>query len=128
MIRYNGFWVTPYHPVFSKEDKWAFPIEDINETIKFKMMDSSWNLVTESGDFYILGYNSEQATKVIALGHGIVGDMVASHPYLGSDKAKEDVQSAFNVCTKQCHIRGFKRDPETGLLCGIYYEHFQPLV
>ena len=128
MIKYNGFWITPYHPVFNKGDEWAFPIEETKEPIKFKMVESSWNLITTSGSFYVLGFGMDQATKVIALGHGIVDDMVASHPYLGSDQVKEDVAQCLNYLTGQCEIRGFKRDPETGLLCGIYKNHKSPLI
>lgn len=127
MIKYNGFWITPYHPVFSKTDTWAFPIEDIKDSVKFKVTESSWNLVTSTGAFYVLGSNMEQATKVISLGHGIVGDMVASHPYLGSEQVKEDIEKCINCDTGQCEIRGFKRDFNTGLLCGIYTNHKIPL-
>lgn len=127
MFKYNGFWITPYHPVTDKNNEWKFPIDEVRSP-KFAMKASSWNLVIQSGHFYVLGHDMEQATKVIALGHGIKDDIVASHPYLGSDKVKEDVQKGYNPITKQCHIRGFKRDPNTGLLCGTFLEHDKPLV
>lgn len=121
MMKYAGIKITPYHPVLSTTNaKWQFPIDGLSQKVKFEMSASSWNLVTTSGCFYATELDVETITKVIALGHGIVDDDVAHHQYLGGEQVKVDVLRGYDETTGVCYIRGFKRDADTGLLCGVY--------
>lgn len=131
MLSFPGkFRITPYHPIQddSSGDKWVFPIN--LKRREFVMQHTSWNLVVSNGFFFARGSNTKQydedavkrltTYKVIGLGHGIVDDPVATHPYLGSEQVKNDIAECYDEKKRLCVIRGFKRDNDTGLLFGVY--------
>ncbi len=84
----NGLKSTPYHPVVNPSNgKWTFPrdIYPISENVECEAV-YSYVLDTPLVSMIING------TTCIALGHGITGDPVASHPYLGTMAIVDDLE------------------------------------
>lgn len=108
--------ITEWHPIDTGEG-WEFPrnILDYPGAVSTEYFFDTWNLVTTSGKF-----KTTMNRWVIALGHGIKNDHVASHPYLGSKNVVSDLDDYYNHSTGRCEISGFMRNQVTGLLCGIY--------
>jgi hypothetical protein len=80
----NGLMVTPYHPIkLSKADPWVFPIDVCRSPPVSVSCKAIYSLVLDAEfsnyqSFSVCGY------QVVALGHEIEGDAVASHSYLGA--------------------------------------------
>ena len=110
----GGLCATPYHPV-KVSGKWRFP-KDLGET-KETACDAVYSFVVEGGA-------SIQINGVpgIALAHGIVGDDVASHPFLGTSKIVERLQeihggrawqAGYVVFKHGCMTREIENDTNT---------------
>lgn len=112
----KGLHITEWHPIDNGEG-WEFPRASLDwpGSVSTHYYFNTWNLVTTAGKF-----KTTNQRWVIALGHGVSGDPVASHPYLGSMAVVDDVKRHFNESTGYCEINGYKRDPDTGLINGVY--------
>jgi hypothetical protein len=78
----NGLLVTPYHPIKSSAGTWAFPIDICPSPPLLVPCTAIYSVVLNSdyANYQSLSINGHE---VIALGHDIQNDPVASHPYLG---------------------------------------------
>jgi Mg-chelatase subunit ChlD len=87
--------ITPYHPVFSnKQSKWEFPINCDRVTVQTVQTKHVYNFVLQhccDASNYASHYIAN-GVKVIALGHNIRDDKVASHDYFGTSKIIKDLQ------------------------------------
>lgn len=88
LVRLDGLvTVTPWHPIrpLGGQISWTFP-HKLN-TPQSVPCDRVFSLVLEEGgrSFRIGNY------EAVALGHGIVGDPIASHEYLGTDLVVKDL-------------------------------------
>jgi Mg-chelatase subunit ChlD len=82
----SGLRSTEYHPVFIG-NKWAFPCQ-IRGADKDVVCPAVYTFVLDKE--HTMCINN---VKVICLGHGILNDDVASHPYLGTQKIIADLKS-----------------------------------
>jgi hypothetical protein len=109
--------VTPFHPVRSvgADTAWKFPHE--LAAPQWLPCRSVFSLVLEDGasSFQIGEY------EAVSLGHGIRGDPVAEHAYLGTDRVLEDLAEMEGWAAG--HIRlptdPVIRNPETSLIVGL---------
>jgi hypothetical protein len=109
----NNLLITGYHPIFcNDQQKWIFPIDDkrnFDETICFSKY--VYSLAIEDNESFLVN-----DTLVLCLNHQIENDEVASHPYFGSRKVLEDIESL--SANKKCIIlpEQIQRDKLTGLI------------
>ena len=80
----GGLCATPWHPIFY-EGKWQFP-RDITTSAE-TACDAVYSFVIEGGTGILIN-----GVEGIALGHNIVDDPIASHPYFGTDNIVEDLK------------------------------------
>lgn len=80
----GGLCATPYHPIFY-EGKWQFP-RDITTPAE-TACDAVYSFVIKGGTGILVN-----GIEGIALGHNIVDDPIASHPYFGTDNIVEDLK------------------------------------
>jgi hypothetical protein len=110
----RGLIITDYHPI-KKDGKWIFPIDDNDFVIK--------NYSTNPDEFNLYSFAIEDSeslfvndTEIIALGHNITDDKVASHPYFGTNKVLEDIMSLNSEGHCIIHHNQIHRDPSTSLI------------
>lgn len=112
----SWFYATPWHPIKrTSTSDWTFPHDIVADDAQPRFFSRTWNLVTSKGSF-----STPTGERVITLGHGIEDDPVASHPYLGSKRVVDDVGACYDEETRTCRISRYKRDFDTGLICGVY--------
>jgi hypothetical protein len=113
----HGLIITHYHPV-KKDNKWIFPINDSDY--------DQWIICDSNEYIYLYSFaleNSESMyvndTEIICLGHGIVNDEVASHPYFGTNKVLEDIIKLDGSGHCVINEHQIHRDPTSNLICKI---------
>ena len=83
--------ITSYHPIYDEDKKeWVFPVNKNNSSIELIREKYVYNVVLE--DYHIMEVNT---VKCITLGHSYNFD-VLSHPYFGSKKVIDDLNSNSN--------------------------------
>jgi len=109
----DGLQITNYHPIFI-ENKWQFPV-DVKESTKV-FVDKYYNFVLENG--HTMRVNG---VDCITLGHGIKGDKVLEHEYLGTSAVLEDLGrlEGWSRGLVSISIGMVKRDPVSNLIVGI---------
>ncbi len=113
----SGVTITKYHPVMlPNNDKWVFP-HDVFDGNEVDVKDV-YNIVVAGKEQYVVTANG---VKCIALGHGIVDDAVAAHPYLGTQRVVDDLKAmpGFQDGLVVYNQPTFKHDEKTGLISGI---------
>jgi hypothetical protein len=128
--------ITPWHPMYdSQQHKYVFP-ENIKNGKKIDYnalnvkSNDVYNFVVENRKDIMLGHklnSSKQSLELptikamVSLGHGIVDDEVAKHPYLGTEKVIQDLHGLRNEQgTNRVLVCKEDRDPETNLICKYY--------
>lgn len=114
-------WVTPWHPIrTSGSDVWQFPV-DVAPTFavsgcKFVY---SFVLLHRSSGIRI------GSVEGITLAHGIQGDPVASHPFLGTEKLIEDLSrfDGWDQGLVQLGPNPLVRDSSTSLIVGFKHNN-----
>jgi len=120
----SGTCSTPYHPV-NVDGKWSFP-KDLAPTVEIDCP-AVYSFVVEGGTGVLIN-----GVEGIALGHGIEGDAVASHPYFGTSKIVDDLKkfstwdSGLVVFDYGCMKRLEHNNTDT-LIVGFHDERFLPL-
>jgi hypothetical protein len=130
MVKFaSGLIITPWHPVQINK-KWYFPSnlvptldrepdihlskEDTPEFVEYD--EEVYNIALEDGDYAYI-----QGMIVITLGHMIIDDPVASHPYFGSYAVIQDLKklplnaSGHRIVNPDC----IKRNTETQIIVGM---------
>lgn len=118
----GGLRLTAYHPVCFN-GKWMFP-RDLAPTMKDCACREVFTFVMSPS---ICSRNPVQdvvvnGVSVAVLGHGIQGDQVASHEYLGTRRVLEDLQKHPGFSTGRVTLQADAwsiRDPATGRICGL---------
>jgi len=116
----GGLKITPWHPV-NINYKWTFPEDLVASGYAKEMMYNNdvYNLVldnpTVNTSFLSGGYSC------IGLGHGITGDLVASHEYLGTNRIIDDLNKLKTNSDGKLYLKSsnFIRDEVTGLITTI---------
>ena len=122
----GGLEVTPTHPirVEPQEGDWVFPrtLGIARETPNVPYIYS----------FVLEGRGEEgrgagmviQGMECIGLGHGVMGDEVASHPYFGTERVVEDLERLRGWRKGMVTLEegAFVRSAETGMLDGLMPE------
>ena len=122
----GGLEVTPTHPirVDPQEGEWVFPrtLGTARETPNVPYIYS----------FVLEGRGEEgrgagmviQGMECIGLGHGIMGDEVASHPYFGTERVVEELEGlrGWRRGVVTLEEGAFVRSAETGMLDGLIPE------
>jgi len=83
MVELNGLLITPWHPV-KVNGVWKFPI-DLKPS-QPTHIDYVYNLVLSQAHSVFIN-----DVQCITLGHGIIGDEVATHAYFGTDIVLKDL-------------------------------------
>ena len=114
MCKYEGLWITPWHPVV-RDGAWVFPSSFT--TIQDRIMPVVHNLVLDGGHVVDV-----DGVLTVTLGHGITGDIIG-HGFFGSMDA---------VLGTLALVPGFetghvvfddlraKKDPVTNMITGWY--------
>lgn len=118
----GGLLITPWHPM-KAGSSWAFPC-DLYPVVDMRC-NSVYSVVLDRA-----GSNRHDAlvvngVEVVALGHGISHDHVASHPYLGTDAVVHDLQQCVGWKTGEivfnagCLVRNSNQEESlvTGFAC-----------
>lgn len=118
MLSINGLKVTPWHPIRlpSVQDPnptWVFP-SHIGRLLTFKC-DHIYNFVLDSHHFITVN-----DIDVITLGHGIQNDPVLTHPFFGTRKVIEHLESHPDFETGLIEIKEYKPVFENGLISGFW--------
>ena len=118
----GGLKITPWHPVFV-EGRWVFPQDLVNQGygVNISYGGDVYNLVLDNPNVNTCIISAKY--PIITLGHNILNDLVASHPYLGTNKVIEDLDKIKKNIDGKIYIEphNFVRDDVTGLICGIKY-------
>jgi hypothetical protein len=108
--------ITNYHPI-KKDGNWIFPINDCD------FDECNDTCLSSNEDMYLYSFAMEDSnslyvndTEIISLGHEILNDEVASHPYFGSTKVLEDIKKLDSGCHCVINENQIHRDVETGLI------------
>ena len=129
----NDIKITPWHPIYdSQQHKYIFPENFENgKKIDYNALNVKsndvYNFVVENRKDIVLGNkldSFEQSLELptiksmVSLGHGIVDDEVAEHPYLGTEKVIQDLYALRNEQgTNRVLVCKEDRDPDTNLIC-----------
>jgi hypothetical protein len=110
-VRLNKLIVTPWHPI--KRNRWLFPIQLFkSETLPCEAVYSF--LLEENVVSMII-----EEEECITLAHGIQDDVVAEHPFYGTQKIITEMKSLEGYQEGLVKIVGVKRDVNTHLVCGF---------
>ena len=106
--------ITNYHPIYCEENnEWIFPIDKTYDSVELTEENCVYNIVLEN--YHIIEVNS---VKCITLGHNYEFD-VLSHPYFGSNKVINDLNSDQNFANNgfiEIDETKITRDPESTLI------------
>eukprot|EP00766_Chilomastix_caulleryi_P005130 gnl/Chilomastix_caulleri/655.p1 GENE.gnl/Chilomastix_caulleri/655~~gnl/Chilomastix_caulleri/655.p1 ORF type:complete len:169 (+),score=41.13 gnl/Chilomastix_caulleri/655:523-1029(+) len=112
VVELNGVLFTPYHPI-AHNGCWCFPI--ILKQPELRYVDRWYNLVVSGrGGVSICGI------EAITLGHGRT-DGVLAHPYFGTDKVIEALQSHTSFSSGHVVVSNpIVVHDDSGLIVGYY--------
>ena len=113
----SGLVVTKYHPI-RIDGVWKFPADVPELTAEY------YNMVNVGGAVYSFALSNDHVmiindVEAICLGHGIEGDVVATHPYFGTRAVIADLDKLNSGGYVTITPKYIQRDLETGLICGI---------
>ena len=129
VVLQNELIVTPWHPV-RIGGIWQFPCQVADCKIYTGECDAVYSFIVKNVDDKV---NKEVTTgmningiECITLGHGICDDPVASHPFFGSVKVIEDLQTKASQAFTEGMVvlEGEKcliKDIQSGLVTGLRY-------
>ena len=90
---YNDF-ITAYHPIWRVDAvegrHYEFPC-DMFPLLCSATSEPVYNILLEDGPVGIVAMWRNVTYNCLTLGHGITGDVVASHPYFGTDLVRNDI-------------------------------------
>jgi len=111
----NGFYITPYHPIFIY-NKWNFPINDFK--CENKYIDIIYNLVLDSHHTVLINF-----IPVITLGHNFNYNNITKHEYFGSNKVIDDLKKmkGFNEGLIECNKLEAIRCKDTSEIIKLNY-------
>ena len=117
-----GVRLTAWHPVrLAGADQWQFA-RDVKGAGSVAVAEAVYNVILSSGHSLIACAGSERV-EIIALGHGIVDDPVAAHPYLGTQRVLDDIARCPGFGDGRVVLDtaqyGWTRDPVTQLIDGL---------
>jgi hypothetical protein len=112
----GGLQITSWHPV-RIDGKWVFP-NDASEDVVYKSCDRVYNFLLDTHHVAVIN-----DVECICLAHGIIGDVVASHEYYGSQRVVSDLMilpgwSEGNVTVDVSQV---KRNGATNLVVGLKF-------
>ena len=119
-----GVRLTPWHPVrLPGSAKWQFAKDaQCAGSRAVEAAATVYNVILDHGQSLIASAGPE-SVEIIALGHGIVDDPVATHPYLGTQRVVDDIARCAGfqdgrVVLDTTQYR-WTRDPVTQLMNGL---------
>ena len=105
----GGLKLTPWHPI-KLQDKWTFPCDVNAAEVKEQPCDAVYSFLVEYPVTTIEKKQNRYASEMIisgirclTLAHGIKGDLVASHPFFGTEAVVRNMET----------LRGYSQ----GLIC-----------
>lgn len=101
----------PTNPVESNNDKWIFPVDSDLFERKILSIDSVYSIGLENESSFMVN-----GIEVIGLGHGIIDDSVATHPYFGTNQVIKDIYLLNSSGYCEIIPEQILRDPITGLV------------
>lgn len=118
----SGLWITPFHPVRVDAAKstgaWSFPTSLSTDRVHCTCDEVPfvYAFVLHGGVSY-----ESHGVEVIALGHGVENDPVATHEYLGSAQIIADLESLEGALSTDGRVRvgGLTRNGSTMRVNGI---------
>lgn len=125
LVRFSGgLAITEFHPIKLPGGEWAFPVDAA-------LVVPGAKRVTEANHEFVYTFVLEDGTsatrtlliggiEVVALGHGLRGDAVVEHEYLGSRAVLDDISRLQGFAEgAQVIVDAFVRDSVTNRVCGI---------
>jgi len=115
LVLYGKLLVTPWHPIMV-EGRWTFP-NDVGEA-KESHCDAVYSFLLEAGfqDMRI------EDTLCITLAHGIKHNIVAAHPFYGTQKVVDAMmQDNSGFSNGLVEVQGVKRDTKTDRVNGFQF-------
>lgn len=109
----GGLTITQYHPV-RVEGKWAFPIDVRGVTHVTTSERFVYTFVLDGG--HSLTIND---VEVVSLAHGLTGDAVVEHEYLGTQRVLDDLATLDGFDEGLVEVGGFVRDSLTRRIRGL---------
>lgn len=114
MVDYKGLQVTQWHPI-KVEGLWSFPIY-LGETKELLDVDIFSFLLQPGYEDMLMG----DSVPCITFAHGIQNDLVATHPFYGTNKVIEEMKKMDGFEEGQVLVtKGVIVDVETNLVCGF---------
>jgi hypothetical protein len=112
--------ITKWHPVVETDSsKSFFPCESKTSTELEAGTTKRINFVLDSGHLLVIGTTKKYA--MFTLGHNYMNDSVASHPFFGTDKVLQSLQSQKGYEDGEVCVKGGKRCPTTNLVNEFVY-------
>ena len=122
-LKNSGLQVTPWHPIKMGRGKaWSFPDTLVQQglgSLKVMPCEAVYSFMLPKGHTSMV----INGIECITLGHGVVNDKVASHPFYGTDAVRENVQQLNVNETGVIELQGgmcVRRCRASGLVCELY--------